>query len=53
MKIRPVLKQQSAISVALALGSTLLPGCDRKRGGEVIKEPALPKISPDASPAEQ
>lgn len=95
MKIRPVLKQQSAISVVPALGSTLLPGCDRKLagdvsvtpkmqeqwqteqqkqelqvqqsqagilpaddslqqlGGEVIKEPALPKISPDASPAEQ
>ena len=33
MKIRPVLTQQSAISVVLALGSTLFLGCEQKLGG--------------------
>lgn len=33
----------------------VLPAADdlQQLGGEVIKEPALPKISPDDSPAEQ
>lgn len=43
MKIRPVLTQQSAISVALALGSTLLPGCDQKLGGDVSMTPEMQK----------
>lgn len=43
MKIRPVLTQQSAISVALALGSTLLPGCDQKLGGDVPMTPEMQK----------
>lgn len=43
MKIRPVLTQQSAISVALALGSTLLPGCEQKLGGDVPMTPEMQK----------
>ena len=43
MKIRPVLTHQSAISVALALGSTLLPGCDQKLGGDVPMTPEMQK----------
>lgn len=39
MKIRPVLKQQSVISVAVALGSSIFSGCDQKLGGDVPKPP--------------
>lgn len=41
MKIRPVLKQPSVIPMAIALGSALLPGCDRKLGGD---EPMTPEM---------
>lgn len=43
MKIRPVLKQQSVISVAVALGSAVLSGCDQKLGGDVPKPPEAPQ----------
>lgn len=43
MKIRPVLKQQSVISMAVALGSTLFPGCDQKLGGDVPMTPEMQK----------
>lgn len=41
MKIRPVLKQLSVIPMTIALGSVLLPGCDRKLGGDVPMTPEL------------
>lgn len=43
MTIRPVLKQPSVIPMAIALGSALLPGCDRKLGGDVPMTPELQK----------
>lgn len=43
MKIRPVLKQQSVISLAVALGSSIFSGCDQKLGGDVPKPPEAPQ----------
>lgn len=43
MKIRPVLKQRSVLSMAVALGSTLFTGCDQKLGGDVPMTPEMQK----------